>query len=93
MALPVTRKINARLPIQSEVGNLANLLAIGYAAVIFAPRRLLRVTQEIGTGDMVMMTGFRATQAGEIAFRPIRASAVEAVSLLVIDAAHFKAAV
>ena len=40
----------------------------------------------------MMVADFGAAQAAEIAFRPIRASAVQAVGFLVIDPLHFKAA-
>jgi hypothetical protein len=53
------------------------LVAIRGAAVIFSPSRFLRVTEQIRASDMMMVTSFAATETGEVAFRPIRASAVE----------------
>jgi hypothetical protein len=40
-------------------------------------------------GAFLMMAGLGATHAAEKFFGPIRASAVEAISLFVIDALHF----
>lgn len=42
---------------------------------------------------MMVMAGLSAAKAPEIFLRPIRASVVEAVSLLMIDPLHFKRAV
>ena len=41
---------------------------------------------------MVVVADFAATQAAEIALRPIRAGAVQAVGFAVIDPLHFEPA-
>jgi len=50
----------------------------------------LRVPQEIGTGQMVMMADLGAPHTAEKFLCPIRAS--EAVCLFMIDTLHFEAA-
>ena len=45
-----------------------HLVAIAGAAQVFTPGRFLRVTDEIRSGNMVMVSKFAATQAGEIRF-------------------------
>lgn len=61
--------------------------------MIFAPRGLLREPYEVRPGDVVVVANLRATEAAEKTLRYIGASAVEAVSLLVVDAVHFVAGV
>jgi hypothetical protein len=56
-----------------------NLFAIRQAAIVFSPRCFLRKAEQIGPGDMVMMTNLATAQAAEIAFRPIRAGTVKTV--------------
>lgn len=51
-----------------------HLVAIAGAAQVFAPGCFLRVTNEIRSGNMVMVPKFAATQAGEIGFRAIGAT-------------------
>ncbi len=76
----------------SEMRHLAGLIAICYPAIVLMPRRLLCVPKRVGTGNVVVVAEFSATQAAEITLRPICASAIEAVRLLVSDPLHFKVA-
>ena len=76
-AVANSREINARLALQRERGNAVDLFAIRNAAVIFAPARLLGIAKKIGASDMMVMANLGAAKPGEIAFRPIRASAVK----------------
>ena len=56
-----------------------HLIAVRDAAVVFAPSAFLSVAKQVGARDVVMMADFRAAKTGEVAFRQIGASAVEAV--------------
>jgi len=53
----------------------------------------LRVPEQIVASDVVMMSDLGTAHAAEKFLCPIRASAVEAVGFLVVDALHFKAAI
>jgi hypothetical protein len=53
----------------------------------------LRVAQQVRARDVVAVADFRASHAAEKFLCPIRASAVEAVRLVMVDPLHFKAAV
>lgn len=67
------------------------LLASRKAAMILAPRGFLSKADKVWARDMMMVPGFRTTQAAEIGLGYVRASAVPAIGFLVIDAEHFKA--
>ena len=82
MPLPISAEIHGRLAASLPDPQAAHLLTIGDAAVIFAPRRFLRVAEQILAGDMMMVADLGAAHAAEIFLRPIRASAVEAVRFL-----------
>lgn len=90
----MTRPVDVALsfyPVATRVWrcNALCLLAIGSAAIIFAPRGFLRIAEQIQARDVIMVAHFTAAQAAEIALCPIRASAVTAVGLFVVDALHF----
>jgi hypothetical protein len=53
----------------------------------------LGVAEQVLARDVVMVANLSAAHAAEKLFRPVRAGAVEAVRLLMIDALHFEAAV
>ena len=65
--------------------NCGELFAIADPAIIFPPIHFRRIGREIGTGDMMVRPDFRATQAGEKAFRHVGAGIVRAIRLAVID--------
>ena len=71
--------------------NAIDLVAVADAAQVLTPSRLLGITDEIGSGDMVMVSEFAAPQPGEIGFRPVGAGAVDAVAVLMVDPLHGKA--
>ena len=85
MPLPVAREVHRRLAVKSKTGNALDLFAVRNAAVILAPSAFLSVAKEVCTRDVVMVANLRAAQPGEIAFRHVGASAVEAVGFLVVD--------
>lgn len=93
VALPVASEIDARLRAHRQRRDPVHLFAIRHAAMILAPGRLLRIAKQIGSGDVVVMADLGAAKAAEIALSIVRASAVFAISLLMIDALHFEAGV
>lgn len=93
MTLPIAGEVRAGLLLHRKAGEALNMLAVGHAAVILAPRGFLRVAEKILAGDAVMMADLSATQAREIGLGVVRAGAVRAVSLLMVDPAHFEASV
>ena len=90
--LPIPAEIHARLTSQRQPGHAADLLAIGDAAVVLPPSGFLSEAEQVWPGDMVVMASLAATEPGEIAFRPIRAGAIERIGFLMIDAAHLEPA-
>jgi hypothetical protein len=63
----------------------------GMAAHVFSPRHFAGILTEMGTGNMVVLANLRASQPRDIALRLVRAGAVLAVGLAMIDPLHFKA--
>ena len=61
------------------------LRAIGGAAVILAPRRLVGVLVKVAMRDVVMLTINGAAQAREVAFSLIGAGAIPAKRLRMVD--------
>ena len=59
------------------------LLAVADAAQVVPPCRFLRVADQVGTGDVVMMAELAAAQAGEVGLSPVGAGAVDAVAVLI----------
>lgn len=57
-----------------------HLIDVRNAAVVLAPCGFLRIADEVRTGDVVGMAHFAATQAGEEAFRLVRAGDAVAVA-------------
>ena len=62
------------------------LFAVADAPVIFTPRHFGGVSRKILSSDVVMSADFRAAQAGEKAFRHVRAAFRRRVRLLMINA-------
>ncbi len=87
--LPVAAEVHARLRRHRQCHHVANLSAVIGAAVILAPRAFLRVADQVGASDMVMMANFGATEAAEEPFRAIRVdTGARAVERLVINTGH-----
>ncbi len=61
--------------------------------MILAPRRFLREPGEVGAGDVMMVSNLATAHAAEEAFSVVRARAVQAVSLGMVDPVHRVAAV
>jgi hypothetical protein len=80
-ALPVAAEINRRSASHRQANHAIHLLAVTDAAQIFAPCRLLGVTNKIRSGDMMMMPEFAAAQTGEKGFRAVGAGAVFTMGL------------
>ena len=63
----------------------------GVAAHVFAPRHFARHTGfEMRPGDMVMLANLCASQSGDVAFRLVRAGAIPAIGVSMVDPLHFK---
>jgi hypothetical protein len=58
--------------------------------IVLAPRRLLRVPQEMRTGDRVGKVDLGAAQTGEVFLSHASARAIEAVCLLMVDSLDFE---
>jgi hypothetical protein len=76
VALPVAAEIGAGPARHGQLGNAADLLAVGHAAAVLAPRGFLGVAQQIDAADMVVVADFGPAKAGEVFLRPIRAGVV-----------------
>jgi len=88
--LPVPDEVGRGPLAEGKGGQAAHLVPIGHAAVIFPPRGFLSVAEEVGAGDVVMVPGFGAAEAAEILLSKVRARAVLAVGLAVIDPLHLE---
>ncbi len=64
------------------------LLAVADPAQVFPPCCFLRVAEEIGAGNVMMVPQLAAAQAGEVRLCPVGAGAVDAVAVLVVDPLH-----
>jgi len=84
--LPIAAEIQ-RLLRHRQTRKAVHLFAIRGAAVIFPPRRFLRVTEQIRASDVMMVTDLGATHTAEKFLCPIRASAVQAAGFVVVDPA------
>lgn len=77
--MPVAAEIHRRPAPHRQSDHAVDLLAVADAAQVLAPGRLLGIANKIGSGDVVVMSEFAATQTGEVGFRAIGAGAVDAV--------------
>ena len=69
----------------AQCRNAVHLGAIRDATVVFPPSWLLTVPEEIRCREMVVDADFSAPQSGDVFLSHVRASAIEAVCLLMID--------
>ena len=92
-ALPIAAEIDRRLAPHRQPDDAIHLLAVADAAEVLAPGRLAGVTDEIGSGDVVVMSKFAAAQPGEIGFRGIGAGTADAEAILVVDPLHGEAGI
>jgi hypothetical protein len=89
MPLPITSKIDRRARPQRQPDRAGYLIPIAHPAVVLAPSGLLGVTDQVWTGDMMVMPNFAAPHAGEKRLSAIRVNAIQRISFLVIDPVHF----
>ena len=82
--LPVSTPIDRRTAGHRQPSYRPNLRPVIDPAVIFAPSRLLRVADKIGSGDVVMVADLAPAHAGEELFRAIRVDAAQAVGIVFI---------
>ena len=93
MPLPVPHEVGRGGLPERQGGDTAGLIAVGHAAVIFPPGRLLSVAEEIGARDVVMVPGLGAAKAAEILLRHVRAGAGLTVGLGMVDPLHLESRV
>jgi len=89
--LPIAAEIDRRFAPHCETYDGVGLVAVAHATVILAPRSFTGVTDQIGTGNVMMVAEFTTTQAQEIRPYAIDASTIDAVTDLVIDRPHEEA--
>jgi hypothetical protein len=76
---------------KGQTATYIELCSGGFAAHVFAPCHFTGILAKVGPGNVVMLANLRAPQPGDIAFGLVRAGAVLAVSLAMINPLHFKA--
>jgi len=62
-----------------------------FPAHVFAPSHFAGILAEMGPGDVMMLADLRAAEPGEIALRLVRAGAIRAIGLAMIDPLHLEA--
>jgi len=62
-----------------------------FAAHVFSPCHFAGILTKMGPGDVVMLPDLRAPQPRDIAFRLVRAGAICAIRLAMIDPLHLEA--
>jgi len=87
-ALPVAAEVDRRAASHRQADDAMRLLTVADAAQVLPPCRFLRIADEIGTSDVVVMPQLAAAQAGEVRLCPVGAGAVDAVAVLVVDPLH-----
>ena|SRR5215471_1479105 len=85
MPLRVARKINELAALQRQRGNPIYLIPIRDEPIVLAPRGLLRISEEIRAGDVMVNSDLGAAQPGEVVLSHVSARAIEAVCLLMVD--------
>src|ERR1700730_12197305 len=87
-ALPVAAEIDARLVRHRKGHDPVNLYAVGLALVILAPCRFLSEAEQVGAGDVGVLSDFAPAHPAKEALGVIGVRLrfiQEAVALLVID--------
>lgn len=67
------------------------MLAVRHAAIVFPPRALLGVAEEVVAADMVAMADLGPAQPAKELLCRVDACALAAVRLLMVDATHLEA--
>lgn len=91
--MPVAAEVNRRSAPHGQARNAEDLIAIADAAQVFTPGGFLGVAKQIRPGNVVVMAKLAATQARKVGLRAIRAGAVYAEAILMVDPLHRKAVV
>ena len=91
--MPVAAEVNRRPAPHGQASNAEDLIAIADAAQVFTPGGFLGIAKQIRPGNVVVMAKLAATQAGKVGLRAIRAGAVYAEAILMVDPLHRKAVV
>ncbi len=81
-ALPIAAEVDGRAASHRQTDDAMRLLAVADTAQVLPPGRLLRVADEVGASDVVVMPNLAAAQAGEVGLCPVGAGAVNAVAVL-----------
>jgi hypothetical protein len=69
------------------------LSSSGFAAHVFAPSHFTSILAEMRTGNVMMLANLRAPEPRDIAFGLVRAGAIRAIRLTMIDSLHLEARV
>jgi hypothetical protein len=91
--LPIPAPVHGRPARQGERNRPLHLIAIADPALVFAPSGLLRVAEQVWAGHVVVVPDLAPAHAGEEGLGVVRVDAIEAVSLLVVDAGYLLPAV
>src|SRR5271157_2563434 len=75
---------------KSQATTCIELRAGRFAAHVFTPSHFTGILAEMGPGDVMMLAKLRAAEPGEITFRLVRAGAIRAIRLAMIDPLHFE---
>jgi len=86
--LPGAAEVDRWAASHRQADDALPLLAVADPAQVLWTCRLLRVSDEIGAGDVVVVPQLTAAQAGEVGLCPVGAGAVDAVAVLVVDPLH-----
>jgi hypothetical protein len=65
--------------------NSVHLIPVRVPPVVLTPRRLVRVPEEIRTGDVVVNADLGSTESREVFFSHVSARAIEARCLLMVN--------
>jgi hypothetical protein len=76
---------------KGQTATCIELRAGGFAAHVLAPRHFAGILAKMGPGDVLMLADLRAPEPGDIAFGLVRAGAIRAIRLAMIDPLHLEA--
>jgi hypothetical protein len=80
MSLPISGEVHGLASLHCKGGHAAHLIAIRDAAIILAPRRLLRIAKQIRACNVMVNARFSTAQAGETFLGLVGAGTIEALS-------------
>lgn len=88
--LPIATEVNRLAAPQVQSSNPVHLVSVRGAPVVFPPRGLLGVAEEVCPSNVMVDANFSAAQAAEVLFSPVRRSAIKRIRLLMINPLNFK---